>query len=298
VTAAATVAAYCADEQLRARIGTALARATRLTSFDSWERFEHGVERADCAVVGMEWLRGEELVERLERLRRRLPAQPLVLVTAKDADAIRQVSALGVTEIVWPHEVERGLAAAVDRAGQRLLPQRMAAALDGLAHLPLRLRQALRHALLSSGPAPTVSGLAAFVGCDRRTFWRYAAGPLRALDPPLRPQDLVNWILLLRLAALKVPGRRWSALGDQLGVHEQSLARIARRLTGLGLRELAAHGQAGVGHLFETRVLGPLRRGAPAPAAAGLADTVAFPVPREDLGIMNPTSTPAPRARP
>lgn len=249
------IALYCSDPKVLPRVRASLGPSRSVSVCDTWHIFERTAPGASCLVVVIEWLRGGELVQRLIQLRTGVPHQPLVLVTAKDADAVRQLSRIRVEEFVWPHEVERGLPAAVDRAAATTPLERIRRALEGLEQLPPRLKRGLVAALTGSRPLLRVEEVADAAGCDRRTLWR----ELQQLScPGLRLQDLLDWIVLLRLGMMKVPGRKWSAIAGELGVHEQSIGRMIQRLTGMTQRRFTTSGPASVVELFERRVLASL----------------------------------------
>jgi hypothetical protein len=250
------IATFCPDERLLPRVRASAGLRHELVVCGSWQAFEHAAARADAQLVVLEWLRTEELVERLFDRSARSPDLPMVLLTAQDPEAVRKLSRLVIDEIIWPHEVDR-VGEALDRALGGALPNRLARAIDGAESLPPRLRQALTYALRAQQPVLSVADVAAGAGCDRRTLWRQTQ-QISELIPGCRLQDLLDWIFLLRVAALKVPGRRWSTIAGQLDVHEHTIARIAKRLTGHTLRDLSVNGQAEVARLFSQRILVPL----------------------------------------
>lgn len=253
----AILALFCADRGQLERLRAALPPGLSVVAADQWRAFERAAGLAACCVVVLPSLRDTHAIDQLIALRDRLPLLPLVLVTEKDAENLRLLRHLEVEEIVWTHEAPRELAAAVGRARGSSLLRQMAAAIDRAEQIPPKLRQALAFALRSERPIPSVIELAAAVGCDRRTIWRYwreAFGP----DHPLLPGHFLDWLLLLRAASLKAPGRKWTAVAQELGIHEHTIARLAKRLAGLSLRELASGGQPLVARLFARRVLSPL----------------------------------------
>jgi AraC-like DNA-binding protein len=142
------------------------------------------------------------------------------------------------------------------RAQGPALPGNLPARLRRALHIPQRLRAALA-AASEDEQIRTVERLAAVAGCDRRTLWsqwRQAFGR----DYPLRLQDFVHWLLLLRALQRKRPSRAWALVADQVGVHPHTLSRLTRQLTGRTLRELAREGHPALLLHFETGVLAPL----------------------------------------
>jgi hypothetical protein len=260
------IALYCSDPKVLPRVRASLGPSRAVAVCETWHVFERAAASASCLVVVIEWLRGGELVQRLIQLRSGVPHQPMVLVTAKDADAVRQLSRIRVEEFVWPHEVERGLPAAVERAVAETPLERIRRTLERQERLPPRLKRGLLAALASSRPMLGVEEVASAVGCDRRTLWR----ELRDLScPGLRLQDLLDWIVLVRLGMMKVPGRKWSSIAGELGVHEQSIGRMIQRLTGMTQRRFTTSGPAAIVELFEERVLAALIEATAAERGAG-----------------------------
>src|SRR5688572_4530815 len=259
------IALYCSDPKVLPRVRASLGPNRQVQVCETWHVFERTAPAAGCLVVVIEWLRGGELVQRLVQLRAGVPHQPLVLVTAKDADAVRQLSRIRAEEFVWPHEVERGLAAAAERAAATSPLERIRRSVEGLERLPPRLKRGLVAALTDARPLLRVEEVAKAAGCDRRTLWR----ELRQLSPALRLQDLLDWIVLMRLGMMKVPGRKWSAIAGELGIHEHSIGRMIHRLTGMTQRRFTTSGPAVAVELFEARVLALLIAAAAQPAVRG-----------------------------
>jgi hypothetical protein len=139
-----------------------------------------------------------------------------------------------------------------------LAPLRRFACQFEAAHwVPTRLRDALAAACRAGTPVYTVAQFAALSGRDRRTLWRLwqsSFGPV----PPLRLQDFVQWLLLIRAASLRSTGQRWGSVAADLGVNQHTIARLARKLAGMNLRELAAAGPAEITRRFEEHVVTPL----------------------------------------
>lgn len=137
---------------------------------------------------------------------------------------------------------------------QTSLPTGLSTALRQAGHLPPRLREALALACDERRSIRTVEKLAAAAGCDRRTLWTHwksSVGP----DAELRLQDFLHWLLLLRAAHRKMPALAWADVADEIGIHPHTLSRLARQLTGLSLRDLAAEGHAPLSRRFEAEVL-------------------------------------------
>lgn len=248
---------YCADASLMERLPGALPMSMDLLRCSDWDAFERAAATAVCSVIAIPWLAESGALPKFREFRRRSPLHPTVLVTEKHADNLRHLEGMKVEELVGLHEFERELWAAVCRARATSLLRQMASSFEGALSLPPKLREAVVHAFRSDAPISSVAGLAAAVGCDRRTLWRQWRQAFGS-PPPLQLSDFVDWLLLLRATGLKVPGVKWSAVAAELGVHEHTIARIARRLAGLTLRDLAGGGLPFLSRLFVHHVLRPL----------------------------------------
>jgi hypothetical protein len=254
---AGPLALYCPDERQLIRLQTRVLTGERLLATTQWSRFAESASLAATAVVVMDWLAHDGLVMRLAALRARLPLLPLILVTRRDADNLRLLSRLSIEEVIFSDEVDRALPAAVLRARGAGVPQGYAELLSRHQGLPPRIRKAAAAALQSRQPLTTLEELAAAVDCDRGTLWRSWRRCFEG-EPPLRLQDFLNWVLLLRAIEARSGDTSWQVVALRLGVHEHTLGRIARRLTGARLRDLELAGQQFVLDRFEASVLRPL----------------------------------------
>jgi hypothetical protein len=250
----------CIDSAQLQRLRSALPATETVLPTRDWQAFTHAAPGAECCILGARWLDQDGIFQRLCLLQHRSRLAPLVLVTSKDADNMRALKDLNVEEVVWLHEVERHLLAAVKRASARGLIQRLARRLEGATHLAPALTKALVHAFRSERPVATVEELAAATRCDRRTLWYHW---YRTFDsrPPVRLEDFLDWLVLIRASAEHALGRSWPVVAVELGVHEHTLARMATRLVGVSLRELGSVSQSELSERFTARVLHPLLGG-------------------------------------
>jgi hypothetical protein len=69
---------------------------------------------------------------------------------------------------------------------------------------------------------------------------------------------MLDWNVLLRASIMRTQSSSWVGIAAKLSVHEHTLARSAKRLAGLTLRELAAAGADQVVHILEERALTPV----------------------------------------
>jgi hypothetical protein len=73
-------------------------------------------------------------------------------------------------------------------------------------------------------------------------------------------QDMLDWNVLLRAAVLRMQSSSWVGIAARLSVHEHTLARAAKRLTSMTLRDLAAAGSDTLINNFKERTLAILVR--------------------------------------
>jgi hypothetical protein len=252
------IAVYCPEERHEAKLHAALV-GINVKRAENWALFASEVGGCACGVVIVDWLAGNLAVERLEALRVQYPHKPVVLVTRKDADNVRLSHRVRIDELVWTEELEQSLPDALERMLRTHSFKEIVGTLEGADGLPRRLRDALAHLFRSPHVIVTIAALGAAVGCDRRTLWRLWAGTVDGEEGP-RLQDIIDWNLLLRAIFLRAEAASWVGIAEQLGVHEHTLSRMSKRLTGLDLRGLGLLAPEAVLELFHERVLGVLVR--------------------------------------
>jgi hypothetical protein len=248
---------YAHDEKGVARLRSALASTERMFATDDWQQFEREAATADCAVIVLEWLHDDAAFKRLSTFKHRLPLHPLILVTRRDADNVRRVKDVFIEEVIWLEDMNKMLRAAIQSARGRGLLYRLMSVFEKADRLPPHVRRALAYACKSEPPVTSVAELARATGCDRRTLWRHWHHQF-APPTPLRLEDLLHWLLLLRSMNRKAPGMSWSDVAAQLSVHEHTLGRLSKQLSGRTLTELTAGGQPHLLTLFTRQVLHPL----------------------------------------
>jgi hypothetical protein len=248
------LALYCADRVRLQRMLDVLSASDCTAAYNSWPAFESAALTSECAIAVVSWLSTDDAVSRIAALRFRSPLLPLVVVTAKDADNVRLLSRLVVEEIVWQHEAERTLSLAVRSARSHAMGRRITESIAAADHLPVQLRTGLIHVLRSLTPVRSISEVASAVGCHRRTLWYQWRLVVRG-EPPLRLEDFLDWVLLLRAVSRKQASRGWSEAAGAAGIHEHTLARLARQHTGLRLRHLAAVQPQRLADAFHSQVL-------------------------------------------
>jgi hypothetical protein len=264
-----TIAMYCPDADLVARLRASVPAGEAVVPTSCWRTFQRSAATMESLVVVLPGHVTGDAVERLSTLQRRLPYHPLVLAVDRDPENLRRLSPLRIAEMIWTEEVDRQLWPTLRRARTGAALRRLARDLDHADWIPARLRQAMAAACRATSPVTSVPALADLAGRDRRTLWRLwqsAFGP----EPPLRVQDFVHWILLIHAVALRSTGLRWSGVAAELKVHEHTIARVAHRLAGMNLRQVADAGPGEVTRRFARRAVEPLlSRGGEAKESTG-----------------------------
>lgn len=253
------IAIFCADGSLLPAATAGAQRDAALTVARCWSEFEHGLAAAECSVAVVPRLCERESLPALLSIRAGLPLLPMVLVTEFEPGNVRHLHRVQVEEVVWTVEMRSSLWAAVERACAGNPLARVARALRDAEHLAPKLRAALVYACTAAEPVRSTSRLAASVPCDRRTLWyhwRKAVGP----GESPRLEDFLDWLLLLRASAGKGRDRSWRAVAEELGVHEQTLSAIAKRLGGDSLGAVASRDAGRLPERFEEAVVSRLTR--------------------------------------
>jgi len=246
---------YSTDARQRTQLRSTLDRHDSVFCASAWNPVEIKRAESRCLVACIEWLDNDIAVSQLRSFKARHPQHPVVLVTRWDPENARHLKGLQVDEIVWSGEVGAALLNAVRRtcAPDGRLVRGLVAPLREANHLPHALREALIRACEGERPLTSVKQLALAVTVDRRTLWHQwqrTVGP----STPLRLQDFLHWLVLLRAIERKTPSATWAAVAEQVGVHPHTLSRLARQLAGRTLPGI--HGDLeGVRRTFYERAL-------------------------------------------
>lgn len=182
-----------------------------------------------CLVYVQALLRTDIAVARIARIRGRHPHCAVIVVTERDADTIRLLCPLGVDEIVWSHQTTLELLRAVGRARTRDLLHSVASIVASLPNLPPLLREALLYVATSHEVVSSVKQLATFMRCNRATLCHHWTKTAR-VNSPMRLEDYLNWVVLMRAVTYKNSGSTWGGVAHRLGLHEQTLSRVLGRL--------------------------------------------------------------------
>jgi hypothetical protein len=256
-TARETVTMYCPDSSLAVDLRFSAPTGAAAMPTACWDTFQRSAACRDSLVAVLPGDVTTDQVRRLAMLQREHPDHPLVLAVDPNAENLRRLSRLEVAEMIWLEELNRKLWPALRQARTDGALHRFARRFEEADWITARLRKALAAGCRSVPPPCNVAQLAALVRRDRRTLWRIwqdTFGP----TPPLRLQNFVQWLLLIRAATLRSTGLRWTVVAHDMSIHEDTIARMAKKLAGMDLRQVAAGGPVEVTRHFEQKVVARL----------------------------------------
>lgn len=231
------LAAYCHDERISAELKRA-AGETRIRLTSDWAEFRRRIPRARVQLVYL----SEPLMHThgrdLPTLARQYPLRPLILVVDRNPDTLRQLVLLNVSigDVVWTDRICADLGNAIARAKRSGVLGAIASLIEDANIRPRSLRHALAAAIRSAPPLRRVSDLAKLAHCDRTALWRQWRRTVGRRSR-LSPTDFIGWVLLIQALSFRHDRDSWADVAGDLGIHEHTLARLAKRHCGLTLRQ-------------------------------------------------------------
>lgn len=233
----------------------------------SWQEFRAELSGADCGVVAEPEPR-PELFGQLQALEGRRAT--LVLTLRRNPRVLRRLKDVIVQEVVWLDELSE-LPAAVRGARTERRLRDVEHDVRACDHLPGTLVDALSRSLRSRPPLTSVQELASDLERDRRTLWHHWRNAVDEEESRLTLKGFLDWVVLLRAAALKTGRRSWHDVAEDLGVHARTLRRMAKRRMGVSLRDLAPPPVRGdeTFEAFRQEALAPLLEAAPRGRSGG-----------------------------
>ncbi|HXT18810.1 MAG TPA: hypothetical protein VN706_24510 [Gemmatimonadaceae bacterium] len=244
---------FATEPQLVRRAGVALHDVGQVTLVTEWSRFNELHRTARCTIVADPWISLGELTPKVAALRDGAPFVPLVVVTGSVHDQGHDDRELFRDSLVGLHAFERRLRRVVCRALVRAWFIRVGQRIRATTTVPSALGHALSIACDEPRDAASIGMLATRVGCDRSTLWHQWRRIVP--DDGLRLEDFLGWLLLVRGTGLRAAGDSWPVVATELGVHHHTLARLARRLTDVTLREIAGQPTSWVVDQLRSRAL-------------------------------------------
>ncbi len=250
------IAVYAANSRSISEMREILAADRGVVWLTDWQEFHELGRSASCAIMNIPWLSASPAFSQISVFRTRNPQCALALVTRWDPENARRLKGVFVDEIVWSREMRGDLANVIQQicSEEFNYVRCLAVPFREAEHLPFALRTALARACKDERPVCSVEALAQLTGCDRRTLWVQWTQSVGA-ESPLRLQDFIQWILLMRAVGRKRPDNTWGAVAKDLGVHPHTLGRYAKQLAGRTLPELDNFGHTELALLFRAAVL-------------------------------------------
>jgi hypothetical protein len=209
---------------------------------------------ADCSIAAILDLGASPATAHLAAFKMSNPNHPVILITEWEPDNARHLKNLQVDEVVWTEEIRRYLPEVVKEACCSDLNhvRCLAVPLEHAERLPAPLRRALAFACRHENPVHSINQLARVAGVNRRTLWQQWKSVVGG--EPLRLQDFLHWILLIRALGHKTPEMSWNTVAEEMGLGLGTLSRYAKQLTGKTLQELHAQGPLNLAQVFRSTV--------------------------------------------
>lgn len=255
------VALWAPDEDVRQQVLDVMDLEERIHVAATWGEFRGALADASCGVVAEPEPR-PELFGHLQSLRSRDLDGTMVLALRRNPRVLRRLKDVIVEEVVWMDELS-DLPAAVRGARTERRLQQMEREVRRAEHLPETLVETVVRALRSRPPLTSVQELAGELERDRRTLWHHWRSAVDEEQSELTLKGFLDWIVLLRAAAMKTESRSWHDVADELGVHARTLRRVVQRRTGSSLCDLpTSAGRDGEEFLdaFREEAMAPLLR--------------------------------------
>lgn len=231
------LSAYCREERLSAELKSA-AGETRIRLTSDWGEFRSRIRRARVLLVHLADPLIQALGKDLSAVARQYPLRPLILIIDRNPDTLRRLVLLNIPvgDIIWTDRVEADLAGAIARAKRSGVLGAVSSMIEDANIRPRSLRRALAAAIRSAPPPRRVSDLAKLAHCDRTALWRQWRRALAGRSR-LSPTDFIGWVLLVQAVGLRHDRDSWTEVAVDLGIHEHTLARLAKRHCGLTLSQ-------------------------------------------------------------
>jgi len=222
---------YSPDEEVLRTARFAFGGALIATS--NWRRVESRASGSSCLVVHLDPV-ADEVFEKFCMLKLRHPLLPAVLIAPRRAEVALAIRDIIIEELIWQDSLPTGLTEAVEKAMLRGLFNRIATEAKETHRLDAVVKDFVSAVLLSRRAISSLRQAAAMQRVDAKTLhnhWRKCVGRGTAFTP----KDFIDWIVLLRASGLRNAGHSLKQIQNTVGVHQRTLDRICRRLTGMSL---------------------------------------------------------------
>jgi hypothetical protein len=219
-----------------------------------WRQVQKRIGDASCLIIHLEPLHSETLGN-FCLLKARLALLPVVAIAEHQPTVAIALRDVVIEELIWTQNVSQQLQPSVQHALSKARFNRIATAVRANIHLTHVTRDFLTTALLARKPFRTIEDVAVALGVNSKTIhnhWHESG------VADLSPKNFLDWIILLRADALRASGLSWSAVTSRTGVHQHTLARAARRLTGRPLSSVISSSSSTIEAEFSQKALPPL----------------------------------------
>ncbi|MYH51239.1 MAG: helix-turn-helix transcriptional regulator [Gammaproteobacteria bacterium] len=199
-------------------------------------QFTNGDGPVECMVLGCRHPIPAKTIELLRDIERKRLWMPLILVTDRKPEAVRRLSDVKASAIVWFADLQTELPLKIEAARGSVPLLRLAEQAEG-ATLPPALRTALAYSLRAAidRPARSVKELAAAVRYSPITLSK-AFSDWQDLRTTL--SQFLEALVILRARQLRSSGVGWKSVSVRLGFARETLQRKSKRWPGCTLVQL------------------------------------------------------------
>ena len=207
---------------------------------DSWDHFVRLVHSAPCGVIVERNLRDLPDSCELDSTKGAGAPTELILVTQFLPENVGHLLSWRKPQhVVWFHDLNRELPQVLSGITLENPARILSTLFLGLRGMPSELQNVFLH--LGGGVLPprTIQGLCRRVSIkeDRfRYLWR------RSKRLHANPKDILDWFILGSSLTLYERCRSWQKVAKEMGMRQESLRSIGKRLTGKTLCEIARSG--------------------------------------------------------
>lgn len=198
--------------------------------------FTNGDGPVACLILGCRHPIPAETIELLRDIERKRLWIPLILVTDREPEAVRRLSDVKTSAIVWFADLQTELPLEIE-AARRSVPLLRLAEQAEEATLPPALRTALPYSLRAATdrPARSVNELAATVRYSPITLSKAFSN---WHDGRTTLSRYLEALVILRASQLRSSGMNWKSVSARLGFARETLQRKSKRWPGCTLAQL------------------------------------------------------------
>lgn len=217
-----------------ALIARAVGNAARVVA--NAGQFTNGDGSVECLILGCRHPIPAETIELLRDIERKRLWMPLILVTDREPEAVRWLSDVKTSAVVWFGDLQTELPLEIE-AARRSVPLLRLAEQAEEATLPPALRTALQYSLRAATDRPvrSVKELAAAVRYSPITLSKAFSGWQGGRTTL---GQYLETLVILRARQLRSSGMNWKGVSAHLGFARETLQRKSKRWPGCTLLQL------------------------------------------------------------